>query len=230
MFRHPARLVAVLCLAFVAASPAQGGGSRAGKCGTGAYSYAGLGSDREVHGIAATLVAVKAPSVFDGHVSGWIGVGGAGRNGARGWLQVGLAAFGGKQTSELYYEVSTPGASTYYHRLDPDVRAGDPHRVSVLEMVGRPAWWRVWVDDRAVSPPLHLPGSHGTWYPQAVGENLAGLSGACNRYAFRFADVSLARANGGNWQPLEAVSTFGDANYRVVETSSTPRTFVVTSV
>ncbi len=201
-------------------------------CGVSPFSYAGLGSDRKAHGVAATLVPTRAPSVSSGHVAGWVGVGGAGPGGAGGWLQVGLATFSGhgSRMSQMYYEVAAPGATPYFVRLDPNVEPGDAHRVSVLEMSGRKAWWRVWVDHRPVSPPIHLPGSHSAWYTQAVGENWNGGTGACNSYAYRFTNVTLAHASGGNWQPFEGSSVFADAGYRAVQTSSTPRSFVATSL
>ena len=234
MFKHTARLVVVLCLVFLAASPAQGGGSKASGCGVSAFSYAGLQSDRKAHGVAATLFAVKAPSVSDGHVGGWVGVGGtnAGPGGVAEWLQVGFAAFSGaeSQTSKLYYEVTVAGSTPKYVELDPSVKPGDQHRVSVLEMSARKSWWRVWVDRRPVSPPIHLPGSHGAWYPQAVAENWNGGTGACNAYTYSFKDITLAHASGGKWQPLAGSSLFQDAGYKVVQTSSTPRSFVATSL
>jgi len=240
LLKRSAYLIGVLCLAFIAASSAQGArakqsagakestGARASGCGQGAYSYAGLQSNSKAHGVSATLLQVKAPSVLDGHVGGWVGVGGtsSGPNGAAEWIQVGFAAFSDSPESQLYYEVTVAGSSPRYVTVDPDVRAGDTHRVSVLEMGGRKAWWRVWVDNRPVSPPIHLPGSHGAWYPQAVAENWAGSTGACNAYAYRFSDVALASTNGGSWEPLQNSSVFEDKGYRVLRTATTPGGFL----
>src|SRR4051812_2821593 len=78
LFKHATRLVVVLCLAFLAAAPAQGGGAKAGTCGVGSYSYAGLTSGTRARGISATLVPTRAPAVADGHVAGWVGVVGSG--------------------------------------------------------------------------------------------------------------------------------------------------------
>jgi hypothetical protein len=114
-------------------------------------------------------------------------------------------------------------------QLDPAIAPGDARRVAVLAMAGRRTWWRVWVDSRPVSPPLHLPGSGGGWYPQALGENADGGVGACNTYAYRFADVALARVGGGSWRRLEGGSVFADPGYRAVETSTTPRSFIAAS-
>ena len=97
-------------------------------------------------------------------------------------------------------------------------------------MADRKSWWRVWVDRKPVSPPIHLPGSHGAWYPQAVAENWNGGTGACNAYEYSFTDITLAHANGGNWKPLDDSQVFQDAGYKVVQTSHTPRSFVATSL
>ena len=53
-----------------------------------------------------------------------------------------------------------PAARSTYHELDADVRPGEKHHLSVLEMAGRRSWWRVWVDGRAgqpADPPARQP-------------------------------------------------------------------------
>src|SRR5262249_41099871 len=146
----------------------QGEGKRASACAGQGYSYAGLQAADTGYGVAATLTPMRAPNVTDGHVGGWVGVGGthAGPGGGAGGIQGGVAAFSDSDPTRrrLYYEVTLPGASPRCHELDPRIRPGDGHRVAVLEMATRQSWWRVWVDGKAVSPPLYLPGSHGTWY------------------------------------------------------------------
>ena len=239
MLKRSLYIVGVLCLAFMAVSPAQGGTARAiltakaTGCQGSAYAYAGLQSNSTAHGVAATLVPMQAPSVIDGHVGGWVGVGGTdvGPGGVAEWLQVGFAAFSGSDGSRtrLYYEVTRPGADPRYVELDPSVQPGAKHRVAVLEMAKRPSWWRVWVDGRAVSPAIHLPGSHGTWYPQAIGENWNGGTGACNAYSYKFSDVMLAQSSGGGWKPIGEAYTFQDKGYRVLKAAS-PGNFVATSV
>ena len=64
----------------------------------------------------------------------------------------------------------------------------------------------------------------------AVGENLTGATGACNRYAYSFTDVTLARAAGGNWRPLTGSSVLEDPGYRLLQTSGAPSSFVAASV
>src|SRR5262249_45075902 len=166
----------VLLLVFLVTSPAEGGGSSATGCGVKEFSYAGLESNVKAHGVSATLSTTAAPAVTNGHVGGWIGVGGvdSGPNGAAEWLRAGDAAFTSDDTSEIYDEVTVAGSTPHYTELAANIGAGATHRFAVLEMANEPSWWRVWVDGKPVSPPIHLPGSHGAWYPQAVAENWNG--------------------------------------------------------
>ena len=177
------------------------------------------------------MVSTAAPLVSDGHVGGWIGVGGtsAGPGGVAEWLQTGLAAFAGSQM-EMYYEVTVPGARPRYVELRSAVAAGAANHFAIVEMAHRKSWWRVWVDNKPVSPPIHLPGSNGVWYPQAVAENWNGGEGACNAYAYRFTNVNLAASEGGNWQPLQVGYEFHDPGYQVVPITTAPRTFEATSL
>jgi hypothetical protein len=224
-------LLPVLALAALAVSPAEGGSTHANGCGSRTFEYAGLQANRTSHGVSATIGATIAPAVTDGHVGGWIGLGGtsAGPSGAAEWIQTGLSAFQSDDTSQMYYEVTAAGSSPKYVEIASNIAAGTSHKFSVLEMGKRRSWWRVWVDGRPVSPPIYLPGSHGSWYPQAVAENWNGGTGACNMYAYRFTDVSLARSSGGVWRPLESSYRFQDPGYRVVPISNTPRSFLATS-
>jgi hypothetical protein len=224
--------LALLLLACLVASPAEGGNASATGCGVKAFSYAGLQSDTTAYGVSASLSTTAAPGVIDGHVGGWIGVGGvdSGPGGTAEWLQAGYAAFTSDDTSEIYYEVTVAGSQPHYTELAGGIGAGVTHRFAVLEMATKPSWWRVWLDGKPASPPIHLAGSHGTWYPQAVAENWNGGTGACNTYGYRFADVSLATEDGGSWRPLKASYTYQDPGYQVVPISSTPRSFVAASL
>jgi hypothetical protein len=132
-------------------------------------------------------------------------------------------------TSHMYYEVSVAGTSPRYVELKSNVKPGETHRFSVLEVSGRASWWRVWIDSKPVSAPIHLPGSHRAWYPQAVAESWNGGTGACNGYGYRFSNIALAHG-GGVWRPLESSYMFQDAGYRVVPISSLPRSFLATSL
>jgi hypothetical protein len=225
-------ILAVLTLVVFAASPAEGGKSNSSTCGAKEFSYAGLQSENKAHGVQAVITPLDFPTVSDGHVGGWVGVGGtdAGPGGSAEWLQVGLASFAPENTIRLYYEVTIAGKAPHYYELNPDVQPGEKHKVAVLEMRKHNSWWRVWVDGRPVTKPIHLPGSHGTWYPQALAENWNGGTGTCNTYAYKFSDVRLAKANGGVWHSLKRRSLFEDAGYQVVQTSRVPSNFVATSL
>jgi hypothetical protein len=229
-----ARIVSILSLltlvVFVVA-PAQGGGSHASACGSSEFAYAGFQADNTAHGVRATVTPLATPDMSDGHVAGWIGVGGvdAGPGGKAEWLQTGLASFAPSNTIYLYYELTVAG-KTSYHELKTDVQPGEKHDLAVLEMRKHNSWWRVWVDGKPVSRAIHLPASHGHWYPQAIGENWNGGTGTCNTYAYKFANVRLALANGGVWQSVKHRSLFEDPGYQVVQTSRVPSTFVATSL
>ena len=176
------------------------------------------------------LATTGAPAVVAGHVGGWVGVGGteAGPGGTAEWLQAGLAAFPGDPTLQMYYEVAVPGSRPQYVELASSVSPGAHHRFTVLE-TPRAGWWRVWVDGRPASPPIHLPGSHGTWYPQAMSESWNGGVGACNSYAFRFADVAVATAAGGAWRPMRSGGEWQDPGFHVRSLASGARSFLAAS-
>ncbi len=168
-----------------------------------AYEYAGVVAPRPAAGIAATLTALRPPAVVWGHVAAWVGVGGpdAGPNGASEWIQVGLSGFEEGHGS-LYTEVTLPGKQPAYTAVLAGVATNQPHSVAVLELAGRPGWWRAWVDGRAASPPVFLPGSHGRWSPMAMAESWNGGRGDCNGFRYAFDDVRLARSPGGSWRPF----------------------------
>ena len=193
---------------------------------------AGPESGSRAHGVATTLSPLATPAALDWHVAGWVGVGGsaAGPGGVAEWLQIGLLALAKDSASRLYYEVTIPGEEPRYVELEPRVEAGERHRFAVLEMSRRKSWWRAWVDGRPVTPPIHLPGSHGTWRPQAVAESWNGNTGACNRFAYSFSNIELASRGGGVWHPLRSRSLYQDTGYRVVQTSRVPSTFVAASL
>ena len=199
----------------VAAAPAS---AVVGGCGGLGYSYAGLASAERTHGIAATLSAVRAPSVESGHVAAWVGVGGsrAGPGGSDEWLQVGLSAFPGATASRLYYEVKLPRSAARYVRLGPPLRTGERHRVAVLALPSRPHWWRVRVDGRPVGTPVFLPASYGRLTPVATGESWDGGEQVCNGYGYRFGRVALAARPGGSWRDLSDAYAIEDPGYSVI--------------
>ena len=206
MLRRTALLLGLVVLAVFAVSSAGAVGKRAVPCGTSAYSYAGLQSDNKANGVSATLAVTKQPNVSDGHVGGWIGLGGtgAGPGGTAEWIQTGFAATTGERTSHMYYEVTVAGSQPKYVEIALEHQRPAPRTTSPCSRCPHhKSWWRVWVDGKPVSPPIHLPGSHGVWYPQAVAENWNGGAGACNTYWLPLLERALATAAGGVWRPLK---------------------------
>jgi hypothetical protein len=210
----PRLLAAALATSALLLGPPANAGTSS--CGTSGYAYAGVGSSARGYGIATRLTATTAPQVLNGHVAGWVGVGGPamGPNGSDEWLQVGLSAFPGSSTSSLYYEVAQPRQAPSYHELEAGLPAGTKRKVAVAELAGRPSWWRVWVDDKPASDPVYLPGSHGAWRPLATTETWGAGSRVCNRFRYRFDAVSIATRPGG-WQRLGRHYTFQDHGYRI---------------
>jgi hypothetical protein len=109
-----------------------------------------------------------------------------------------------------------PGNRRTYHVVATNVRAGRPVRVAVLESGAAPGSWRIWVDRRAVTPPIALPESHGVLSPMAMAESWDGGRPACNRFRYRFDRVSLAGAPGGAWHAARDAEVLQDRGYRVI--------------
>lgn len=219
--------LAAACATAVPARAAPG----AATCGEGAYAYAGMGNRELVSGVSATIAPTAVPSVRDGHVDGWVGVGGpgAGPNGADEWIQVGLTSVPNEPLNRIYYEIVRPGRPDVTHWLRANVRVGEQHTFAVREIAGRPSTWRVWLDGSPASAPIFLPSSHARWTAQAVGESWAGAtSGPCNTYAYAFGSVVFASARNGGWSPFRRVDSYQDANYRLVRHS--PSSFLARSV
>lgn len=208
-------LAALLCV--VAGSVWAGSASAVSSCGRPGYSYAGFQATKPAHGVRADVIAVGRPHVESGHVAAWVGVGGPGQGagGSDAWIQVGLSAFQGTG-SRLYFEVNRPGVGPRYTEVRADVAPGSRHRIAVLEVAGRPGWWRVWVDGRPVSKRLYLPGSSGRWRPIATAETWDGGRRVCNRFVYRFDSLSVAGNRGGSWRRFVNGYRFQDPGYRVV--------------
>jgi hypothetical protein len=204
----------VAALAAPALAPARPGAT----CGSSGYAYAGVTASGRAYGISARLVAVTPPQVASGHVAAWVGVGGVGMGprGTNEWLQVGFSGFPGSSSLSLYYELARPNAAPHYYELESGLAPGTARKVAVLELRGRPNWWRVVVDGKAVSSPIELAGSHGAWSPTATTESWGGGTFVCNRFWFRFASLSVASASPERWSGLGPASSFSDHGYRVV--------------
>jgi hypothetical protein len=208
--RLTAVAIATLAAACALAAGAEAAPNGARACANAGYSYAGVQSVAPARGISARIAAVRSARVTSGHVAAWIGLGGAGQgaNGSDEWVQVGVASLPGG-TTELYYEVAFPGARAAYTSLGA-VTAGERHQVSVLE-TEMPGIWLVWLDGRAVSQPLNLPGSHGAWSPMATSESYDGGYTSCNGYGFEFSELETASLTG--WQPMRKVHSFVDRGH-----------------
>lgn len=190
-------------------------------CGQGSgfnrYAYAGEQASAAAHGVRATITPLVAAPVTSGHVAAWVGVGGwdSGPRGADVWLQTGVASLP-DEPFLLYAEVMRAGAATpSFMELRSGVEIGESHRLAVLEVGGRPNWWRVWVDGRAATNPLHLPGSSGSWTPVATAESQTTRGQACPAYSFRFTTVQVAGGLGGSWQAFAHGRRILDGGHRL---------------
>jgi hypothetical protein len=163
------------------------------------YDYAGVEQPSAASGIRTTLTNVTVPDVgASGHVAGWIGVGGPGLgpNGTDEWVQVGYAGFAGGN-SQIYYEVTQPNVAPMYHMVQQNVTTNAKNVMAVAEV--QPNGWQVSVNDQVVSPVINLPGSHGKFAPQAIGETWNGGTTICNIYAYGFGNVQVAPKAGSPW-------------------------------
>ena len=187
----------LLATAAVAALALVGSVAAANACGKNGYSYAGLGAPTAGSGISAIITGLGPFSIPNGHIAGWVGVGGPGEGpgGTDEWLQIGLSGFPGFYT-DIYYEVARPHQAPVYHEVVANPAADHPYRVAVRE--DRPNWWRVWLDGKPVSPSIHLPKSHDQFMPIATAESWdGGTGGACNNFLYSFQRVKIAHRPGG---------------------------------
>lgn len=186
-------------------------------CGVPGYSYAGYREARAEHGVRATLVQIVRPQIDSGHVGAWVGVGGPGQGpgGSDAWIQIGLASLTDGVT-RIFVEVNEPGPGIDDSELGTGVSVGAEYRIAVLEISSRPGWWRVWLNGRPASTPVHLPGSSGRWQPTATAETWDGGRRVCNQFAYRFKSVDVASARGGGWSRFVVGERFEDPGYRVL--------------
>jgi hypothetical protein len=196
----------LLFLTATVAAVALGGAAHALACGNSeGYSYSRVRAPSSVYGISARIAQLNAFDILNGHIAGWVGVGGTGEgpHGSNEWLRVGSAGFPGITGSDIYYEVALPGTYPTYHEVSTGVAVGAYTKVTVLEMHNRPNRWRVWVNHKPVSAPIRLPESHDGLMPIATSESWdGGTGGMCNDFSYSFRDLSIARAPGGDWQQL----------------------------
>jgi hypothetical protein len=156
------------------------------------YSYTGFAGREGTDDVSAAISALSPPSVATGHAAAWVGVGGvhAGPGHASEWLQAGLAAFP-RLGLRVYVEEVSRGQTRRFVDLGPAV-VGRRHRFRVRE-TGEDVW-RAFVDGRAIGRPAYLPTDAGSWRPIVTAESWAADRAACNRYAYRFDDVSVRLA------------------------------------
>jgi hypothetical protein len=178
------------------------------------YSYAGLYSPARASGIAATISMLELPTVAEAsnHVAGWVGVGGPGLgpDGTDEWLQVGLATFGDSSEGRLYYELAQPGRPPAYVELARGIVPGVRLRVAVMELpYARNAW--IVVSPAGIAGPFYLPRSHRAWEPIATAESYA-ESSRCNRHAYRFSRLQLARRD-GSWRAMRRALRLQDPGW-----------------
>jgi hypothetical protein len=187
--------------------------------GVGAYSYGGATSPTPAARVAATVALLDVRHVRNGHVAGWVGVGGPGLGpgGEDEWIQVGLTGFAGASTGTLYLEVQR-GGFYRYRQLATGVTPGDRHRIAVYENASHPGWWRAAVDARPVTAAVFLPGSHGKWPGQVMAESWTERSGSCNGFVLSFDDIEV-RAGGGS-SPVRLAQTVGFADGAISVTRS----------
>jgi hypothetical protein len=217
----PKPLRLLLLTAALAAFSLAGGTARALACGgagSNGYSYAGLAAPDTAFGISAVVTPLNAFDILNGHVAGWVGVGGPGEGpgGTDEWLQIGLSGFPSLTGSDIYYEVARPHQFPTYHQVAAGYQVGQAARVTVLEMYRRPNWWRVWLNRKPASPPIYLAQSHDRFQPIATAESWdGGTGGACNTFLYRFRRVKIAHAPGGGWHWLTGGSSISSSVTRV---------------
>jgi hypothetical protein len=225
-----AAALAVPGTALAAPAVSAGAGCGSGASGSDGYAYAGRQATRIAHGVRATITPLAAPTVRAGHVAAWIGVGGkgGGKGGVDEWLQAGVATLPGGSPL-VYAEIMRAGAGPKFVSLLEGVEPGQSHRIGVLELKGRPNWWRVWLDGVPATAPIHLSGSSGRWKPIATAETFSGGEQVCNSFAFRFEQVGVATALGGSWQTFTPGYRFLDQGYRLSQLRPAPSDARVTA-
>ena len=154
-----------------------------------------------------------------------VGVGGPGQgeNGGDAWIQAGVASTPGTEPF-VYTEVTREGRAPELVLIDEDVPVGRSHRIAVLEISGRPGWWRILVDGKPVTRPVRIAGSSGRWAPIATAESWDAGTPACNSFGFRFERVSVSYGGGGSWRPFVSGHRFLDSTHTLRNLAAAPST------
>jgi hypothetical protein len=188
----------------------------AASCSSQPYAYAGLFSNLVASGIKATVTTLAAAQVTNGHVAGWIGVGGlnAGPGGVAEWLQTGVQESAGGDT-EIYAETTEPGGAPTYQMLVADVQPGTPYQLEVVELAGQKNVWQVLLNGKPATGQVSLPGS-GHFEPMAMSESWNGGTPTCNGFDYRFGNVQIA-TNPGSWVGFTNTQSLTDSGYQITD-------------
>ena len=131
----------------------------------------------------------------------------------------------------LYAEITRENRDPQFILVEEDVSVGDSHSVAVLELAGRPGWWRIWVDGKPVARPVRMAGSSGRWAPIATAESWNAGTPSCNVFGFRFERVSVSYRGGGTWRPFVSGHRFLDSTHRLRDlAAAAPETGVYHSI
>jgi hypothetical protein len=189
----------------------------AASCTSATYAYAGLFSDRAGSGIEATVTMLAHAVVTQGHVAAWIGVGGlnAGPKGKTEWLQAGVATTANGK-SVVYAESVQVGVIPAYQTLVSNVVPGKPYHLAVSAVPNRPQFWQVWLNGRAVTRAVNLPGSKD-FEPMAMSESWnGGPPPTCNGFSYRFSQLKIASRD-GVWSALTRTTLLADKGYKIID-------------
>ena len=122
----------------------------------------------------------------------------------------------------IYAEITREGRDPEFILIEEGVPVGRSHRIAVLEVSGRPGWWRIWVDGRAMTAPVRMRGSSGRWAPIATAESWNAGTSACNAFGFRFERVSVSYGGGGSWRPFVSGHRFLDSTHALRDLAAAP--------
>jgi hypothetical protein len=134
-------------------------------------------------------------------------------------MQIGYSGFD-TGVAQVYYEVALPNKPPRYYTVVARLLPSAKNLLSVLEVGSKRGSWRVWLNNKAVSPVTALPQSHGRFAPQAIGETWNGGTTKCNVWGYGFGAVQVAAAPGGSWQQGKAGFKWQNRQQVLVKTSS----------
>ena len=226
-------ILALLSTVVFLVAPAQGSKSSAKACGADEFAYAGFQADSTAHGVRTTIAPLSVPTVDDGHVAGWIGVGGvdAGPGGKAEWLQTGLASFSPYNTIYLYYEVTIAGKS----RSTTSSRPTSSRARSTISRCSRcAAATRGGASGSTASRSARRSTSRGattTGTRRRSPRTGTAARAPATRTRTASPNVRLAHANGGAWQTLkERLDLRGSRLPGRADLARSRRNFVATSL